>query len=108
MRKLPKSYLLALLGLAVIVVIVGLVWFSVPPFDNIQAFVLFNFIGVVVLLILGVVGGAFVGMLFAHRILGNREFSPFERDVLRSLQEIRDRLDALEARRPPEEERLRR
>ena len=75
-------------------------------------FVLTNFIGVVTLLILGVVGGAFVGMLLAHRILGNREFTPFERDVLRSLQEIRDRLDRLDGTSPgsppSEEERLRR
>jgi hypothetical protein len=102
---------LVLVALVVIATFAALVYFGVPPFDSPSLFILTNAIGVVTLLIIGVVGGAFVGMLLAHRILGNRDFTPFERDVLRSLQEIHERLDRLEgldvrddATAPPSEE----
>jgi hypothetical protein len=91
--------------LAAVGLFAGLVYLGVPPFDNLNLFILTNVVAFFILLILGVVGGAFVGMLLAQRMLGNREFSPFEKTVLQSLQDIRERLDALESR--GEEPRLR-
>lgn len=108
MRRPPASYLIVLIALIVVASFSTLVYLGVPPFDNASLFIVFSAAGVITLLLVGVVGGAFVGMLLAHRILGNREFSPFERDLLRSLQEIRDRLDRIEGAPPAEEERLRR
>lgn len=84
--------------LAAVGLFAGLVYLGVPPFDNLNLFILTNVVAFFILLILGVVGGAFVGMLLAQRMLGNREFSPFEKTVLQSLQDIRERLDALESR----------
>lgn len=104
MKRPPASYLLALGALVLIAVFATLVTLGVPPFDNLSLFIVANAASFFVLLIAGVVGGAFVGMLLAQRILGNREFSPFERSVLESLAEIRERLDRLEK----EESRLRR
>lgn len=89
-----------------VAVVATLMYFGVPPFDNLTVFLVFNAASFLILLIAGVVGGAFVGMLLAQRMLGNREFSPFERSVLESLAEIRERLDRLE--KVDEEARLRR
>ena len=108
MRRPPTMYLLLLSVVLVLGIVSTLTFLGVPPFDSMRVFIFTNVVGFFTLLTLGVVGGAFVGMLLAHRILGNREFSPFERDVLRSLQEIRDRLDRLDGTPPSEEERLRR
>lgn len=98
MRRPPAAYIMLLVALLVVGVVAALIFFGVPPFDNIATFVVTTAIGFVLLLILGVVGGAFLGMLLAHRMLANREFTPFERTVLESLQDIRTRLDALEKR----------
>lgn len=106
MRRLPISYLALAGALGVVAVFVALIYFGVPPFDNLAVFVISNAVGLVLLLVLGVVGGAFVGMLLAHRMLANREFSPFERTVIENLAEIRERLDALEKEREPRKPRL--
>lgn len=108
MRPVPKTYLAALVLLVLIATLTLLVYFAVPPFDNLSVFILASTISVITLLIAGVVGGAFVGMLLAQRLLGNREFSLFEKTVLQSLSDIRERLEKLEAAAPDEEKKLRR
>ncbi|GEM_PF-3169284 len=105
-RRFPLSYWILAGALLVAAAFIALVWLGVPPFDNLALFVLTQAVGFVLLLVLGVVGGAFVGMLLAHRILANRQFTPFERTMLEGLEEIRERLDRLEGKEPPE--RLRR
>jgi hypothetical protein len=105
-KRPPTLYLVVLIALVAVAALATLMYFGVPPFDNLTAFLLFNATSLITLLVAAVVGGAFVGMLLAQRILGNREFSPFERSVLTNLAEIRERLDALEKR--DEEARIRR
>lgn len=97
-RTYPVSYFILAGALLIAGGFTALVYFGVPPFDNPGLFVLTNAIGFILLLIFGVVGGAFVGMLLAHRMLANRQFTPFERTVIQGLEDIRERLDALEAR----------
>ena len=96
MRRLPVSYVALASALGVVAVFVALVYFAIPPFDNLATFILTSAVGFVLLLVFGVVGGAFAGMLLAHRMLANREFTPFERTVIEGLAEVRDRLDRLE------------
>ncbi|HUR69989.1 MAG TPA: hypothetical protein VM370_12145 [Candidatus Thermoplasmatota archaeon] len=95
---LSKRYLGAIAFLAVLAIIPALAYLGVPPFNNTAVFLGVNVASVLILLVFGVIGGAFVGMLLAHRILANREFTPFEQRVLESLDELRTRLDALEKR----------
>jgi len=96
--NLSKRYLAAIGFLALIGLIPALAWFGVPPFNSLPLFLATQVAAILILLVFGVIGGAFVGMLLAHRILANREFTPFERRVMESLEEIRTRLDALEKR----------
>ena len=96
--RLSKRYLGAIAFLLLLALIPALAYMGVPPFNNTAVFLGVNVASVLILLTFGVIGGAFVGMLLAHRILANREFTPFERRVLESFEEIRTRLDALEKR----------
>ena len=108
MARIPASYFILAGALLVAGVFFALVYLGIAPFDNPGLFVLTNAIGFILLLLLGVVGGAFVGMLLAHRILANRQFTPFERTVLENLDDIRGRLERLEAERDPAQEKVRR
>lgn len=105
MRRPPLAFFVGLGAIAVVALLSALVSFGIPPFDNFQVFLLGQVAGFFTLLVLGVLGGAAVGMLAAHRILSNRDFTPFERSVLEALADIRERLDRLEADRqgaPPQ------
>ncbi len=96
--RVPVAYIVTLGSLLLIAAFTLLVSFGVPPFDGLQTFVLGQVVGAFTLLVFGVVGGAFVGMLLAHRMLANRDFTPFERATLETLAAIQARLDGLERR----------
>lgn len=96
--KLPKRYLAAIVTVGLLALVPALAYMGVPPFNNTAIFLGVNAASFFILLLFGVFGGAFVGMVLAHRILANREFTPYERTVMESLADIRDRLDALEKR----------
>lgn len=96
MTGVPKRYLAAIATLFLLALIPALAYLGVPPFNNTAVFLGVNVASVMILLTFGVIGGAFVGMVLAHRILANRDFTPYERTVLESLAAIRERLDALE------------
>ena len=46
-----------------------------------------------VISVLSIVGAVFVGMFVSHRILSTRGFTPFEQDMLRMRQEVRELSD---------------
>lgn len=94
--RTPKRYLAAILVVALLATIPGMAFLGIPPFNSVNTFLAVNAASLFILLVFGVIGGAFVGMILAHRILANRDFTPYERTVLESLQQIRERLDALE------------
>lgn len=94
--RLPKRYLAAIAVVALLALVPALAYMGVPPFNNTAIFLGVNAASFFILLLFGVFGGAFVGMVLAHRILANREFTPYERTVIESLAEIKERLDALE------------
>ncbi|HET6405891.1 MAG TPA: hypothetical protein VFH78_14710 [Candidatus Thermoplasmatota archaeon] len=96
--SLPKRYVVAIAIVGLLTLVPALAYMGVPPFNNTAIFLGVNAASFFILLLFGVFGGAFVGMVLAHRILANREFTPYERTVIESLAEIRDRLDALEKR----------
>src|SRR2546426_8516989 len=58
-------------------------------------------VGLVVIAVFAFVGAIFLGMFVSHQILSRKGFTPFEQEMLRMRQEIRDlstRLDALAER----------
>lgn len=95
---LSKRYIAAIAFLLLIGLIPALAYMGVPPFNNTPVLLGANVASVLILLVFGIIGGAFVGMILAHRILANRDFTPYERRMLESLEDIKTRLDALEKR----------
>lgn len=98
MTRFPGGYVAALLVILALAAVMVLTWFGVPPFDNTAVFVLSNVVGFFAILVLAVLGGAFVGLVLAQRIFVARDFSPFERAVMESLAELKVRLEELESR----------
>lgn len=98
MKRPPVAYLATMSAILLVATLSALVSFGIPPFDSLQVFLLGQVASLFTLLVLGVFGGAAVGMLLAHRILANRDFTPFERSVMESLADIQERLEKVEAR----------
>jgi uncharacterized membrane protein YczE len=51
----------------------------------------------VVIAILSIIGAVFVGMWVSHRVLSGQGFTPFEEEMLRMRQEVRELQERLEA-----------
>lgn len=88
----PLSYLalVGLVGAVGIFVVLGFV--GILPVE--QAFVVATsfILAQAIAVILAFIGGLMVGLFLAHRILGARDFTPFERAVLEGQDEIRQLL----------------
>lgn len=57
----------------------------------------FTFIvALVVVSILSIIGAVFVGMFVSHRILSGKGFTPFEQEMLRMRQDVRELTDRVE------------
>ncbi|HVL86791.1 MAG TPA: hypothetical protein VM681_02090 [Candidatus Thermoplasmatota archaeon] len=91
--SLPKAYLalLALVGLAFAAV--ALTATGVVTVESVFLLLLNYVFQVFAVTVLAALGGVFVGMLLAHRILSTRGFSAFERELLETLGDVRERLD---------------
>ena len=92
------------LWLGIVVVLVGVeigvITGYITPAGLISSF-LTLIIGVVVISVFAFIGAVFLGMFVSHRILSGKDFTPFEQEMLRMRQEIRDlsgRLDAIAER----------
>ena len=96
--RLSRWVLLWLLIIGVLVAIeIGVVTGRLDPIGSFLIFL----IGLMVVSVLSIIGAVFVGMFVSHRILSTKGFTPFEQEMLRMRQEIRDlsgRLDAIAER----------
>ena len=99
--RLTRWTLLWLLVIGVLVAVeVGIVTGRITPGDLIGSFLGF-LIALMVISVLSIIGAVFVGMFVSHRILSTKGFTPFEQEMLRMRQEVRElseRVDAIAAR----------
>jgi len=87
--RISRWVLFWLLIMGVLVSIeVGIITGLVTP-DPIGSFLGFIF-ALTVISVLSIVGAVFVGMFVSHRILSTKGFTPFEQEMLRMRQEIRE------------------
>ncbi len=85
-----------------IVGVLAVLWFGVyigwiTPGNLITSFFLIV-LGLVLLAVLALIGAVFLGMVISHRIIAGQGFTPFEEEMLKMRQEVRelhDRLDVL-------------
>lgn len=93
MERPPLSYtaIVGLLGAIAIFNVLG--FLGILPVD--QAFVWMTtfVLAQAIAVILAFIGGIMVGLFLAHRILGDRDFTPFERAVLEGQAELKDLLE---------------
>ena len=90
--RLSRWILLWLLIIGVLVAIeIGVVTGRLDP---IRSFLIF-LIGLMVVSVLSIIGAVFVGMFVSHRILSTKGFTPFEQEMLRMRQEVRELSDRL-------------
>lgn len=87
--RLTRWVLLWALIIGVLVAIeIGVVTGRLTP-DPIGSFLVFIF-ALMVISILSIIGAVFVGMFVSHRILSTKGFTPFEQEMLRMRQEVRE------------------
>jgi uncharacterized protein YneF (UPF0154 family) len=85
--RLTRWPLLWLLIIGVLVVIeIGVVTGRIDPLGSLFVFI----IGLMVVSVLSIIGAVFVGMFVSHRILSTKGFTPFEQEMLRMRQEVRE------------------
>lgn len=94
--RISRWTLFWILVVGVLVAIeIGILTGTINTNDPIASFFTFLF-ALVVISILSIVGAVFVGMFVSHRILSTEDFTPFEQEMLRMRQEIRELGDRME------------
>lgn len=86
------------LGIVVVLVAVeiGVLTGYITPAGVISSF-LTLVVGLVVISVFAFIGAVFLGMFVSHRILSGKGFTPFEQEMLRMRQDLRDLNDRVEA-----------
>lgn len=94
--RLTRWMLLWLLVVAALIVVeVAIVAGYIRPTDLVGSFFTFVF-ALLVISILSMIGAVFVGIFVSHRILSAKGFTPFEQEMLRMRQEVRDLSERVE------------
>ena len=85
-------------GIVVVLVAVeiGVLTGYITPAGVISSF-LTLVVGLVVISVFAFIGAIFLGMFVSHRILSGKDFTPFEQEMLRMRQDLRDLNDRVEA-----------
>jgi len=99
--RLSRWTLLWLLIVGVLVAIEVSVLTGVLSLSNILGFFVIFVFGLVVIAVLAIVGGVFLGMWASHSILSTQGFTPFEQEMLRMRQDLKqvvERLDTIAER----------
>ena len=95
--KVSRWTLLWLLIVGVLVAIWFGVYFGyITPGSLIASFFIVV-LALVVICILAIIGAVFLGTLISHRIMASQGFTPFEEEMLKMRQEVRDLHDRMDA-----------
>ena len=99
--RITRWTLLWLLIVGVLIAVeIGIITGRITAGNVIGSFLTFIF-ALMVISILSIVGAVFVGMFVSHRILSTKGFTPFEQEMLRMRQEVRElteRVDEIASR----------
>ncbi len=95
--RISRWTLLWLLIIGVLVAIwLGVLTGFVTPGDIVGSFITLVY-ALVVIAVLAIIGAVFLGMVISHRIMSGQGFTPFEEEMLKMRQEVRDLHDRVEA-----------
>ncbi len=101
MKKINKQYYIwTVIILCLTAFLLGSITGIIPFEDIIANFAVFVF-SLVIISILAIVGAGFLGMLFSHKLLTMQGFTPFEEEMLRMREDIKQiRSDIEEIKEP--------
>ena len=85
MRRVPPAYVAALVAIVGVALFLVLAAIGIIPIEGWVLYLYGNVLLLVLMLVFAALGGAFVGMLVAQRILSSREFTPLERSLVEAL-----------------------
>ena len=95
--KVSRWTLLWLLIIGVLVAIwAGVLTGYLRPADIVGSFLGLVF-ALVVIAVLAIIGAVFLGIVISHRIMSGQGFTPFEEEMLKMRQEVRDLHDRIDA-----------
>lgn len=103
---LPRGYLAALGGIVGLFAFFALVALGSITLESVFLLLLNYVFQVFAVTVLAALGGVFLGMVLAHRMLASRGFTPFERELLEAVVEVRAQLQKREQREIELQERL--
>ena len=104
---LPRLYIVALVVVGALFTFIALTALRIVPVESVFLLLLNYVFQIFAVTVLAALGGVFLGMVLAHRMLASRSFNPFERELLATLAEIRAELERARARDEDLVERLR-
>ena len=100
--KTPFSYVLWIILFIIIalMIVVPLISYTTGMIDitQVYVFVAGAIIGWSAIILLALIGAIFIGMFLSHRILSSGTFTPFEEEMMRmreDIKEINEKLDTL-------------
>jgi hypothetical protein len=105
-EALPKRYWVALGVVALIFAFILLSATGVLTVESLFLLLVNYVFQVFAVTVLAALGGVFLGMVLAHRMLASRGFTPFERELLQTLAEVRTELQRIQSREEGLQERL--
>ena len=87
--RLPGSLITTILVVLGTGLFVALAWLNIIPLESLFLNLLNIILSVVAVALLAAIGGIFLGMFLAHRMLATREFSPVERAMMEASHDIK-------------------
>ncbi|MEW5760835.1 MAG: hypothetical protein AB1779_08730 [Candidatus Thermoplasmatota archaeon] len=88
--KIPISYIFIIFCIVAIALFISLSWIGIIPYENIFFFITTVIIGWVAFIIIAIIGGFLTGMFLSHRILSIGAFTPFEEEMLKMREDIKE------------------
>jgi hypothetical protein len=88
--KVSRWNLLWVLTVGVLVTVEIAIVTGVLTISNLLGFFILFVFALIGISVLAIVGAIFVGMWVSHRILSDQGFTPFEQEMLRMRQELKD------------------
>lgn len=94
---LPRAYIAALAVVGLLFAFIALTALGVITVESVFLLLINYVFQVLAVTVLAALGGVLVGMVMAHRMLATRRFTPFERELLETLTQVRAQLAKREA-----------
>lgn len=86
--KIPKSFIFWVILFCIIALFVAL--FIYPDITDVFFYIRTAIVAWTALIILALIGAIFIGMLLSHRILSIGGFTPFEEEMLKMREDIKE------------------